>query len=148
MITFLALAALAAAPDAGVRMDTLTIAPQATADAEAQIRGHIELETPTVSGSEGSVADVADYVGKRKAALLSCYEKALRQQPGLKTTVRITFDVNPTGRPLTVSATADVAGQRDLALCLVGAVRPWKLPVAAAAPAKVEFTLHCAPAGF
>ena len=83
------------------------------------------LSAPGGSGKiDGGV--VTSVFSRRKGAIKSCYESALKVNASLKGKVTIKFTIGPAGRITDISVTDNSTGDAGIGSCIVDKVRGWK----------------------
>jgi TonB family protein len=84
----------------------------------------------SLSGQSGSGkidgAVVTSVFSRRKGAIKSCYEAALKVNASLKGKVTIKFTIGPAGRITDISVTDNSTGDAGIGSCIVDKVRGWK----------------------
>jgi outer membrane biosynthesis protein TonB len=67
---------------------------------------------------------IGDYIRSHTREIRDCYEKRLQERKTLQGKLVARFDIGPDGH--VIGAAADGLGDRELALCVVKAVRSWE----------------------
>lgn len=131
-----------AAPKRPVVIDTPGPVPDAFRgmNTELFIRGKLDLELEKVSSGEVDMAMLERYVRSRRAALLGCYEKQLRNQPALQGSIPVHFTLTPLGRPTGITAESEV--MKPVGTCLALMIRGWVFPFRPTADTHVSMVLR------
>jgi TonB family protein len=119
---------LTEADKGGGRIDTTQVKTEQKADREVTIKANIG--GGSVSGGEGTGTIDRDAVtsvfSRRKGAIKSCYERALKSNPNVKGKVTIKFTIGPAGRITDISVAANTTGDGEIGDCIIEKVRGWK----------------------
>ena len=81
-----------------------------------------EAAPPAPQGDERRA--IGDYIRDNSTEVRDCYAKRLQERPTLQGKVVARFDIGPRGK--VIGASADGIPDRELLLCVVGAVRRWE----------------------
>ena len=81
-----------------------------------------EAPPPAPQGDERRA--IGDYIRDNSTDVRDCYAKRLQDRPTLQGKVVARFDIGPRGK--VIGASADGISDRELLLCMVGAVRKWE----------------------
>ncbi len=95
---------------------------------EAKINARVGGGTLSGQGGSGKIdgAVVTSVFSRRKGAIKSCYESALKVNAALKGKVTIKFTIGPAGRITDISVTDNSTGDAGIGSCIVDKVRSWK----------------------
>ena len=86
------------------------------------------------------------FVRARMSALKTCYENALKRNPGLKGRMRIRFTILETGGLSDISAVENALGP-EVSSCITNTMRGWRLPFRPSGPVTVDYPLVFTPGG-
>ncbi len=81
-----------------------------------------EAPPPAPQGDERRA--IGDYIRDNSSDVRDCYARRLQERPTLQGKVVARFDIGPRGK--VIGASADGIPDRELLLCVVGAVRKWE----------------------
>jgi outer membrane biosynthesis protein TonB len=98
-----------------------TAQPKAAIAIEEESAGD-EAAPPAPAGDERRL--IGEYIRNHTREIRDCYEKRLQERKTLQGKLVARFDIGPNGH--VIGATADGMGDRELALCVVKAVRAWE----------------------
>ncbi len=79
------------------------------------------------------------FVEKRRAAIRTCYERALRRNPEAHGRLVLRFTVGSCGEISEVAAVERNGDSGDVAPCLAAEVRTWRTPFRPAEPVEIEY---------
>ena len=99
--------------DARARTASMTIESEETTE---------EAPPPAPQGDERRA--IGDYIRDNSADVRDCYARRLQERPTLQGKVVARFDIGANGK--VIGASADGIPDRELLLCVVGAVRRWE----------------------
>lgn len=112
----------------GGRIATTQVKTENKADREVQIKANVG--SGSISGQEGTGQidrnSVTAVFSRRKSAIKSCYERALKTNPNLKGKVTIKFTIGPAGRITDISVAQNTTGDAGVGECIIGKVRAWR----------------------
>jgi TonB family protein len=95
---------------------------------EPKINARVGGGSLASQGGAGQIdgAAVTSVFSRRKGAIKSCYESALKVNASLKGKVTIRFTIGPAGRITDISVADNSTGDAGIGACIVDKVRGWK----------------------
>lgn len=86
-----------------------------------QTRGDVQIGAALRTGGDGELdpATLALVIRRRQAAIRSCYERGLREDPSLAGEIVCSMTVSPTGRTSDVTIVSDTLGHPAVGACVV-----------------------------
>ncbi len=116
----------------GSRIETKTVK---STTKEAASGGEVKIRA-NVGGSLGSASGVGNIdksgvqavFSRRKSAVKSCYEAALKKNEKVGGKIVIKFTIGTAGRITVISVTTNATGDSSLAQCIMNKVKQWKFP--------------------
>jgi TonB family protein len=90
-------------------------------------RAVVKRKAPDIDGTM-KINAVNQTVRRGMAAVRSCYQRALRREPGLSGHLTVLISINTTGRVTGVEVQDDTLGDPQVASCVKGFVRRWRFP--------------------
>ena len=82
--------------------------------------------TGPIGPDEATIAAVR--TSSNYSAVIGCYERALKRDPSLHGTVEVQFTISATGRITRADIVQDSLRDDEVASCITGTVRSWRLP--------------------
>jgi hypothetical protein len=110
---------------------------------EKDVTGNTKIVAPEIEGSLDQ-AGITKVVKQNSAAIVRCYEKALKTNPQLKGKVAVTWMINQDGRAEMVDISEDTMKDASVASCIKGVVSRWRFQKPEA-PASVTFPFVFSP---
>jgi len=93
-----------------------------------------------------SASQIKAVVRRNAPQVRACYERQLKQSPGLRGRVKIGWTIGADGRVRSPSVVSNSTRNRTMLPCITKAVRSWKFP-RAESPADVEWPFVFKPQG-
>ncbi|HEX9051741.1 MAG TPA: AgmX/PglI C-terminal domain-containing protein [Anaeromyxobacter sp.] len=109
------------------------------AKTEVRVSGSVAAEEAEVDSADIDQAKLAAFVKARMAGIKSCYENALKRNPGLKGKIAIRFTILETGGLADVTAAQNGLGSSEVAACIVNTMRSWRTQFRPSGPVTVEY---------
>lgn len=95
----------------------------------AEVSGRVIDQMPDVESSSCDRNAISRYVKARIKAIQSCYENALKRNPGLKGKVVVRFTIGPTGRVTELEIDENSLGNEAVVMCIKNTIRLWSFPI-------------------
>ena len=115
--------------------------------AEAKVSGSVAAEAAEVDSSEVDQGKLGAFVRARMGLLKACYESALKRNPSLRGRMRIRFTILETGGVSELTVVENGLGSPDVASCVAGTMKSWRLPFRPTGPVTVDYPLVFSPGG-
>jgi TonB family protein len=109
------------------------------AKAEVKVAGSVAAETAEVDSSDIDQGKLSGFVRARMGLIKSCYENALKRNPGLKGKIVIRFTILGTGALDDITTAQNSLGSAEVGACIVSTMRSWRTPFRPSGPATVEY---------
>lgn len=94
----------------------------------AVLKGHVKDATATVDEGQLDPGVVAKVIRTRKSAIIACYERALKRNPGLSGKVELLFTVSAIGKVTGAEIGSDTMHDDETNQCMVRTVQSWRFP--------------------
>jgi len=123
----------------GLRGGARVSAPAETgAVAERRVRVTL-VGAPEVEGGRVDPQRIAREIRERRAAIASCYERALKQQPTLAGKLVVRFTIAPAGTVIGLELDEDTLGAPAVAACVRATIARWRFATVGDGPVEVSF---------
>ncbi len=134
---------LSTAEAGGARIQTSAKAgKKAPAKAEeVAIRGDVSGGSLTGAAGVGGIdkAGVSAVFSRRRSAVRSCYDAALRKNANTSGKVTVRFTIGTAGRITSIATATNTTGDGALAACINAKVKEWKFPAPTGGPVTFSF---------
>ncbi len=94
-----------------------------------EVSGRVIDQMPEVDSGTCDRNAISRYVKARIKAIQSCYENALKRNPGLKGKVVVRFTIGPTGRVTELDIDENTLGNESVIQCIKTTIRLWSFPI-------------------
>jgi len=109
------------------------------AKSEARVTGLVSAEDAEIDSADIDQGKLGSFVRARINSIKTCYENALKRNPGLKGKIRIRFTILETGGLADIVVLENSMGSADVAACIASFMRSWRTPFHPAATVTVEY---------
>jgi hypothetical protein len=109
------------------------------AKAEVKVTGSVATEAAEIDSGDVDQGRLGTFVRARMGLVKACYENALKRNPGLRGRISFRFTILETGALADVVTAQNTLGSAEVAACITGTMRSWRMPFRPPAPVTVEY---------